>query len=130
MFEPPNPQKLVGLWVRVGAGQDGCMVDPEDPGKCPWVRTLFLGVVNKNVLFIEGDVDDILTLLKVVGGEVDPHDRVLVEDTVSNDEVLITVTIVGWVRFEQAGMEMLFEMWEEVLQCLVSTLGRLLLPLK
>ena len=74
MFEPPNLQKLVGLWVSVGAGQDGCMVDPENPSKRPRVWTLLLGVINENISFIEGDVDDILTLLKVIGDKVDPHD--------------------------------------------------------
>jgi len=44
----------------------------------------------------------------------------LVEDAVSDDDVLKTVTIVGRVRFDQACVEVLFEMREEVLWCLVS----------
>lgn len=74
MFEPPNLQKLVGLWVSVGPGQDGRMVDPENPSKRPRVWTLLLGVINENISFIKGDMDDILTLLKVIGDKVDPHD--------------------------------------------------------
>ena len=54
------------------------MVDSKDSGKFPWVRSSFLGVINNNILFIIGDVDDVLILLKIIHSEVDLHDQMLV----------------------------------------------------
>jgi hypothetical protein len=70
------------------------MIDPKDSSKRPWVRPLFLRVVNKNVLFVKGDMDDVLILLKIICGKVEPCNRMFVEDTVLNDESSVMATII------------------------------------
>lgn len=69
-LEPPDPQKVVSLRVSVCAGQNGCMIDPKNPSECPWVWAWFLGVVNENVSFVKGDMNDILILLDVIGDKI------------------------------------------------------------
>ena len=102
------------------------MKDSEDPCKSPWVWTSFLGVVNKNILLIKGDVNDILILLDVVCHKVDSHDRMLVEDAVLNNEIVITVVVVKQIRLMQPCIEVLFEVGEEVLYCRISACGQFL----
>ena len=106
------------------------MVDPKNSGKCPRVRSLLLRIVDEDVSFIKGDVDDVLIPLKIVCGEVDSHNQVFVEDSVLDDDILITVLIVQRVGFKQACVEMLFEVGKEVLSGSVSASEQLFTPCK
>jgi len=114
-LEPPNPQKMIGLGFWAGSCQNSCVVDTKNSRESPWVWTIFLRVVNKDILLIEWNVDDILVALSVVCRKVNPHDRVLIESAVSNDEILVLIWVINLVGFVEACVKVLLEVGEEVL---------------
>jgi len=91
------------------------MVGTKDPCERPWVGTFLRGVINEDIPLVKGNMNDVLVLLNVVCCEVDSHNRMLVEDTVLNDEVAVAIAIIDLVGLVQTCIEMLFEVREEVL---------------
>ena len=114
-LEPPNPQKVIGLRFRAGPCQNSRVVDTENSRESPWVWTVFLRVVDEDILLIERNVDDILIALSVVRCKVNPHDRVPIKSAISNDEILVLIRVANWVGFVEACIKMLLEMGKEVL---------------